>query len=202
MSSFPKLLCTALILSAPVVHATDLFVGTLSYDTFIPAGGGSPGVDAFNIANFTGAFDLPPDFPVSDDLTFESAVLTLTLADLSQQVFDLGDIAPGFLIDGSGNPVVQVPGNANFTLVEFTATLAPTTFTLFDDTSFNADSAAIDISLTPTSGPTLTVDVDQTTIDVSGSQVISTPEPRSSLLMVTGVLLLLSRSRFTKRLRP
>src|SRR5579863_7126766 len=117
-----------------IAQASTVSVGALSYDTFIPAGGGSPGADAFNLANLTGAFSLPTDFPVTDSLTFGSAVLTLTLSDLSQDVIALGDIGPGFLLDGSGNPIVQVPGDDVFDSAEFTVTLSPLTFALFDGT--------------------------------------------------------------------
>ena len=73
-----------LCLLSSAAYADIVPVGVLSYDTFIPAGNGSPGVDAFDIANFTGAFNLAPDFPVTDSLTFKSAVLTLTLSDSSR----------------------------------------------------------------------------------------------------------------------
>lgn len=180
--------CLALCFLGTAAQATIINVGALSYDTFIPVGGGSPGVDAFDIANLTGAFNLPPDFPAADSLTFMGAVLTLTLSDATQQIFDLGDIVPGFLLDGGGNPVVQVPGDQTFTSAEFTATLSPTTFTLSDGTSFKADTATMDIFLLPSSGGTLTVDVDQTALGVSGSSVVSTPEPRTVGLALIGLL--------------
>jgi len=190
----------ALGLLAPPAHASVLLVGALSYDTFIPPGNGTPGVDAFDVANFTGGFSLPPDFPVTDDLTLQLAVLTLTLSDSSQQVFHLGDIAPGFLLNGSGNPVVQVPGNQSFTSAELTATLSTTTFKLFDGSSFTADSAGLEVLLRPSSGPTLTVDVDQTTLNVSGSQGGTTPEPGSAALVLSGGLGLIVWLRRSKAL--
>lgn len=170
-------------------HADTIPVGVLSYDTFIPAGNGSPGVYAFDIANLTDGFSLPPDFPVTDSLTFDDAVLTLTLSDSSQQVFDLGAIGPGFLLDGSGNPVVQVPGDESFTSAELTATMAPTTFMLFDGSSWTADSAALDVLLLPSLGSTLTVDVDQTTIDVSASPAANAvPEPTAAHVALAALL--------------
>jgi hypothetical protein len=87
--------CLAFFLVAITARASTVYVGALSYDTFVPAGDGSPGIGEFDLANLTGAFDLPPDFPVADDLTFQGAVLTLTFSDLSTQVFNLGDIGPG-----------------------------------------------------------------------------------------------------------
>jgi hypothetical protein len=196
---------TVLCLFSAMARADIVALGTLSYDTFIPAGNGFPGVDAFNLANFTGAFSLSPDFPAVDDLTFQSAVLTLTLSDLSQEVLDLGDIGPGFLVDNSGNPIVQVPGDQVFASAELTATLSPLTFGLSDGTSFTADSAAMDILLLPSSGPSLAVDVDQITIGVSGTVQTTVPEPMSRdliLLVLPGVVWNLRRKRVSSaRLR-
>jgi hypothetical protein len=188
-------------LLATPMQASIAYVGALSYDTFVPAGNGSPGIDAFDLANLTGPFNLPPDFPVADNLTFQGAVLTLTLDDLSTQVFDLGDIGPGFLVDGSGDPIVQVPGDEVFNSAEFTATLSASIFALYDGTSFTADSTAMDILLLPSSGPTLTVDVDQTSIGVSGT-VQSTPEPSSRDLILLALPCLawsLRRKRILER---
>jgi hypothetical protein len=186
-----------LFLFSAMARADIVDVGTLSYDTFIPAGNGSPGVDAFDLANFTGAFSLPPDFPVIDDLTFQSAVLTLTLSDLSQEVFDLGDVGPGFLVDNSGNPIVQAPGDQVFASAELTATLSPLTFGLSDGTSFTADSGALDILLLPSIGPSLAVDVDQITIGVSGTVRTTVPEPtsRDLILLVLPMLVWSLRSK-------
>jgi len=181
-----------------VCAQADVFVGALSYDTFIPAGNGSPGVDAFDLANLTGAYSLPPDFPVSDSLTFGSASLTLTLSDLSQDVIPLGDIGPGFLLDQNGNPIVQVPGDDVFNSAEFTATLSPLMFALSDGTSFTAGLSSIDVLLLPSSGQTLTVDVDQTTIGATGTSPTITPEPASSNLLLL-VLLGLLWGRYRKQ---
>lgn len=138
---------------------------------------------------------------MTDDLTFQGAVLTLTLSDLTQQVVDLGDIGPGFLLDGSGNPIVQVPGDQMFASVELTATLSPLTFTLFDGTSFTANSAALEILLLPSSGPALMVDVDQTTIGIPGAIQSTVPEPANGALILLALLGLVWLRR-RKRLSP
>jgi hypothetical protein len=182
------IVCAAFCLLPPTVQANVIDVGALSYDTFIPAGGGSPGVSAFDLADLTGSYGLPPDFPVTDSLTLEAAVLTLTLPDSSQETFDLGDIGPGFLLDGSGNPVVQVPGDQAFASAEFTATVSPTTFMLYDGSLFAADSNVLDVLLLPSSGSALTVDVDQTLIGISGAPPSSVPEPASGDLALVGAL--------------
>jgi hypothetical protein len=168
-------------LLAGQAEAEVVLVGTLSYDTFIPGDADSPGIDAFNLSNLTGGFALPTDFPVSDALTFQSATLTLTFSDLLQEVFDLGDIDPGFLLDPDGNPIVQVSGDQVFSSAEFNATLSAGIFALFDGTSFVADSPTLDVELLPSGGSALVADTDQTAIAVSGT-VASTPEPSSLLL--------------------
>ena len=183
---------------ATTTQAATVAVGALSYDIFIPAGNGSPGTDAFDLSNLTGAFSLPPDFPVIDALTFGSATLTLTLSDLSQKFFTLGDIGPGFLLDQNGNPIVQVSGGQSFHSAVFSATLSPLTFVLSDGTSFTAGSSSIDVPLLPSSGQTLTVDVDQTTIGVSGTTQTITPEP-TSLNVVMPTLLGLAWGKQRRR---
>lgn len=189
------LLCVGLFLTAPAAPASTILLGSLSYDTFIPASGdGSPGVNAFDIANLTGAFNLPEDFPVADDLTFQSAMLTLTLADMSQQIFDLGDIAPGFLLDNDGNPVVQVRSDKNFISAEFTASLSSLSFTLFDGTPVTAGSSVLHALLTPSSGQTLIADADFSLISTS-SAAATTPEPGSILLFIGGLVALARRRR-------
>jgi hypothetical protein len=102
-------------------------------------------------------------------------------------VVDLGDIGPGFLLDQSGNPVVQVPSDQAFVSAEFTATLSPNSFTLFDGTSITADSTSIDVVLDPSSGTTLVADTDQTTIG-SVSTASTLPEPSSIGLLVLVLL--------------
>jgi len=178
--------CAMVCVLGSIAQAETINVGGLSYDTFITAGGSSPGVFAFNIANLTGDYGLPPYFPVTDSLTFGSAILTLTFNDLSQDVIDLGDIAPGFLLDGNGNPIVQVPGDEVFDSAELTATLSPLSVMLTDGTEFTADSSSIDILLLPSVGSNLTVDVDSTTIDVTGTVTVATPEPASGVLVLAG----------------
>ena len=44
-------------------------IGALSFDMFI---GGPGGVNTLSLSNFTGAFALPPDFPVVDALTLQA----------------------------------------------------------------------------------------------------------------------------------
>jgi hypothetical protein len=186
-------LALAFCFFAPHARA-DIFVnvGVLSYDTFIPAANGSPGIDAFDISNFTGAFSLPNDFPVTDSVTFTSASLTLTQSNRSVTVIPLGNIGPGFLLDQNGNPIVQVPGNESFSSVEFTATLSRLSFLLANGATFTANSSSIDIVLTPSIGTTLSADIDSSLIQVSGTATVITPEPANGKLVLLPALLLLA----------
>jgi hypothetical protein len=194
----PVLVCAmALALLSADAMATTILIGTLSYDTFIPGNAASPGINAFDISNLTGSFDLPPDFPVSDILAFQSATLTVTFSDLSQEVFALGTVNSGFLLDASGNPVIQVPGNQTFASAEFTAALSLPTFALADGTIVDASSTSIDAVLLPSAGATLVADTDQTTIGVSAVPA-TTPEPASlDLVLLAGVFLALHLRRIS-----
>lgn len=193
-----RLVLVSLCFVGAVARADVVNLGVLSYDTFIPAGNGSPGVFAFDISNLTNAFSLPPDFPVTDPLTFTSAHLILNLDSSSPDNavsgdLSLGDIGPGFLLDPFGNPIVQLPGDEVIDSAEFKATLSVTTFTLSDGSTFTADSDSIDIMLLPSSGSTLTQDVDQTVITASGvltppGSPSTIPEPYSWDFVVLPVL--------------
>ncbi len=194
-------LCASLCLAATVARADVIDIGVLSFDPFIPGGDDSPGINAFNIANFTGAFSLPPDFPVADSLTFQGATLTLFPSGQSSQVIPLGDVGPGFLFDINGNPLVQVPGDQLFTGAEFTATLSTLQFVLADGSVFKAHSLFIDAILSPSNGSTLSAGDDQALITVSGSVASApVPEPSGALLLLTGVLFCLVLGFRRKRL--
>ncbi len=189
-------------MAAPV-SAASIPLGSLSYDTFIGPGSGSPGITAFNLSNLTGIFGLPPDFPVSDPVTLYSATLTLTLSDLSQQVISFGDIGPGFVLDSGGNPVVQVPGDSLFTSALFNASLSTTTIALFDGTTFLADSGTVQLLLTPSSGLTLAADADAANIQVSGTVLTTVPEPGTNavLLLSLSALFIFVRKKTVQKNR-
>jgi len=199
----PQALVLASCLFASRARA-DIFVnvGVLSYDTFIPAANGSPGIDAFNLSNFTGPFSLPNAFPVTDSVTFTSASLTLTLSDQSQSVIPLGNIGPVFLLDQSGDPIVQVPGNQTFDSAEFTATISPLSFLLANGATFTSSSPSIDVLLLPSIGTTLSADIDSSLIQVSGTSTVITPEPANGKLVLFTALLLIAWAAHRSRRAP
>lgn len=190
----PSVIRTAVLLvgglffvGATTARADVVHLGVISFNTFIieDSTDGIPGVNAFNISNYTGGSSLPPDFPVIEALVFQSPDLKLNPPG-TNPVPSLPDIGPGTLEDVFGNPVVQEPSTDSFNSAEFTATLNTTVFKLNDGNIFTADSASIDVQLVPSVGPNLTADTDSAVISVSGTiSAAVVPEPASwSLLLV------------------
>jgi hypothetical protein len=84
-------------------QANPVPIGVLSFDVLTPSANGFASVNAFNISDFTGAFDLPPDFSASTALTLKDATLTADYGGGPPQVISLGNIGPGPLLDPNGN---------------------------------------------------------------------------------------------------
>jgi hypothetical protein len=184
-----------LALSFPALSfCTTVYVGLITFDVLIPAGAG-PGVNVFNISNFTGdpgsgGFALPPDFPVFTGLTFLSCSLTLDDG-VSPFVVPLGDLGPGSL---SPTTPVEFPDFSTFLSATFTASLSQTTFLLSNTSSFTANSSTITVQLLPSSGPTLQAGTDFALIGVS-DQVASIPEPQTWVLTFLGLAACIAASR-------
>ena len=176
----------ALMLLFPAFSfCTTVNVGFISFDVLIPAGAG-PGVNVFNISNFTGdpgsgGFALPPDFPAFTGLTFLSASLIVDNG-VSPNVIPLGNLGPGSL---SPTDPVQFPDTASFISATFMATLSQTTFVLADSSTFTAGSPTITVQFLPSSGPTLQAGTDFALISVTDAAGI--PEPTTWTLAVAGV---------------
>lgn len=181
------ILILALLFGSCLARASEIPVGFVSFDEFIPASGSAAGINAFDVFNFTGPSFGPVVGPPysADSLTFTSASLTVNFAGGSSQSFILGDIGPGELLDSSGNPVIQFPSTDNFSSAIFTATLSPTTFTLSDGTTFTA-SGSIPSDLTP-SGPRLIAGTDFAVVNAEQPQVTPVPEPGTLFLLVTAL---------------
>jgi len=162
-----------------ISQASTIDIGLISFDVLIP---GTPGVNAFNISNFTGdpgtgGFALPPDFPVFTSLSFLFS--TLTLVDTTgAHVIPLGDIGSGPLIPPSS---VHFPDTALFSKATFSATLDQTSLTLFDGSTFAAASSAIEAVILPSSGNSFVAGTDFAVITVSSS------EPRTFTLVSAGL---------------
>src|ERR1700722_7937108 len=95
--------------------ASPIAGGFLSFDVFIPAGSG-PGTNSFDMFNLTGSSygPLAGSIYIATSVTLDDAVLTVFPSSGSPQIFDLGDVGPGELLDSEGDPVVQFPSNVDF----------------------------------------------------------------------------------------
>ena len=189
------LLLAALLFTPQLLSADIINLGFISYDQLVPPGTG-PGVNAFDISNFTGdplggGFALPPDFPVYTFLTFTNA--SLTLNDGSPMMIDLGAIAPGPLTPPAE---LQFPDTTSFSSAVFSATLSQTSLLLSDGTTFITDSPTITATILPASGPSLSPG-DFAVISTTGS-VSTVPEPSSFALIGTAVLCLFVRAKVRK----
>lgn len=159
-----------------MLHADTVSVGVVSFNTLIPGAPGSPGVNDFEIDNFTGPFDLAPDFPSVTSLSFNNVTLILSLVGGGTQTITLGNLTAG-----SYTPVnLQFSASDGFSSAQLTATLNQTTFSLSGGSSFSATSAQLSVLLTPNSGPSLTPDTDFSLISVSDAAATSVPEPATS----------------------
>jgi PEP-CTERM motif len=175
--------CIALaILCSVMARAASVNLGIVSYDVLIPGSTNSPGVEVFDFSNFTGAFDLPPDFPVATSLNFDSMSLMLT-GPGGTQVISLGNLPPGPLANTSS---VQFPSTDVFWSATLAFTLSSTDLTLYNGTTFQASSSAQTLLL-PSSGASLVAGTDFAVISVASPSVASTPEPNAFALVSLGL---------------
>lgn len=170
-------------------------LGTLSFNTLIPANPPDPGVNAFSISNFTGdpnsgGFALPPDFNVYTAVTFLNSVLTIVIGGVSQNIL-LGDLAPGF----HNPPSLEFSSDTLFDSATFTATLSTTSLTLDDASVVTAATDQLSVTLSPTLAGTLTADIDLTVIAAETTDPEAVPEPASLLCVAAALGLLTLRRR-------
>ncbi len=183
---------TAFLVLPVASRAATLALGGVSFNTLIPSGAGVSGVTDFEVDNFTGAFALPSDFPVVANLTFENSQLALTELGGTQVVISLGDLTPG----ATTPTALDFSSTLNFVSATFTATLSLQNFALSDGTTFEASSSQISSEVTPSSGSTLSPDIDFSVILVSGTSVpTSVPEPRWLSLPLIALAFAASRRR-------
>jgi hypothetical protein len=173
---------------APALLRADVFdLGVVGFATAIQGAPGLPGVDTFDIDNFTGdpsmgGFALPPDFPSLTPVTFKNSFLTIQIGN-TKQVIPLGDVGPGTL-DFFAIPALGFPDFTQISSATFTATLDVQNELLADGSIFHDNSPQISALLVDPSGGVLIADSDSTLITVS-NVVLATPEPANWLMLAT-----------------
>jgi hypothetical protein len=180
-----------LVLPTSLACADTIPVGVLSFNNLNPAGPGSPGINDFEIDNFTGlVFGLPPDFPVVDSITLTGVQISLFgSGGGSPQVFMLGDLGPGSYTPTS----LQFLDTSQFTKATLQASFSQTTITLSNGTTFLADSSIINSTILPSSGSLLQPGQDFSILSISG-KVNAIPEARHNAIflaiLIVGLLTL------------
>lgn len=169
-----------ILLSGPLtVRADTVNVGVFSFDVLNPESTTSLGVNTFSLYNFTGpAFNLPPDFPALDELTFTGVSITVNLSG-GPDVVLLGDLGPGLYSPASAS--LEYLESDHVLSAALTASLAISQFDLADGNVFELSSQQLTAILLPSSGNALSPGVDFVLITASGTEVASAvPEPRSA----------------------
>ncbi len=186
-----SLLIVCFVLAPQSAKADSVTVGALVFNVL---SFGSPGTTIFEIDNFTGSNNLGV-FPVSDNLVFLNANLTLTCANAtcvtdlggSSVAFVLGDIAPPSVTSQAFSALDE------FSQAVFTANFSLTSLALTDGTTFEG-SPSVSFTLLPSSGQFLVAGVDQGTIN----DLAPVPEPGGLILIssgLAGILALRLRAR-------
>ena len=172
VSSTFALLLLALLPTAALANTAA--VGDLEFNNY------STGLNDFTVNNYTGSNNLGV-FPVADNVSFDSIVLTATESDSSVLTFNLGDLgpAPGTVVSPTFSSSI------NFTQVVFTATLNPSTFTLTDTSTFVAN-PSLTFTLLPSGGTFLVAGTDLGVINAVS--LSPTPEPSTFILSAFGLL--------------
>jgi len=184
-----NILVVTVLLSAPeLMRADDVQTGQVSFDV---ATSGSPGLNNFEIDNFTGINNLFGILsPVADNVAFLDATLTVTCANAAcasdlggtTDVISLGDIDPGTVF------TEDFSGADTFSQAVFSADYSETSLGLTDSTTF-LGSSSVTADLLPSSGATLQSGEpgDSVALFDSSAQTSSVPEPSILLLLFSGL---------------
>ena len=166
--------------------------GLVSYDVLIPSDAQQLGVNVLNLQNFTGASALPPDFAITDGLTFSNLVITVTTADGSLAQ-NFGNFGPGAL---PANAFLQFPSNTNIDSVILSATLIQNQFNVAGFGLQTVQDNLLLYQLLPSAGGTLQPGIDFGVLTVDGAPS-SIPEPATWILMGSAAMLMLVKDGFS-----
>jgi hypothetical protein len=168
-------------------RADSVQVGQVSFNA---VSAGTPGLNQFEVDNFTGTNNLFGILsPVADNLAFLSATLTLTCANAActsdlgggTQVIQLGEIDPGAIVTQFFSSTDE------FSQAVFTENFSETSVRLIDGTTF-LGSESMTTDLLPSSGTALTAGQPGDTVTLfDPSAPAVTPEP-CTWLMISGGL--------------
>jgi len=177
------------LLTVPgLLRADEVQTGQVSFDV---ATSGSPGLNSFEIDNFTGTNNLFGILsPVADNVAFLDATLTITCANAacvsdlgaSTEVINLGEIDPGTVF------TQDFSGADSFSQAVFSADYSETSLLLVDGTTF-LGSSSVTMDLLPSSGTTLQTGEpgDSVALYDSSPTTSSVPEPSTLLLLCSGL---------------
>jgi hypothetical protein len=167
-------------------RADTVNLGVFSFDVLNPGTPQSLGVNTFSIDNLTGpTFNLPPDFPVLDELTFVGVSVTVNLSG-GPSVVSLGDLAPGLYSPASAS--LEFLESDLVSSATLSASLAESQFALSDGNIFELSSQQLTANLLPSSGDVLSAGVDFALITASGTEVgAAVPEPSSTPFLLTSI---------------
>ena len=180
---------SALILPA-TSFADTVTLGTLSYDTSIPAGPQGPGVNAIDILNLTAGGDFLDANGILSAVTFKN--LTTSMNGAAAQ--SLGSLAPG---DFSLFPAVLLSPSESIASILLTGTLDTTSVLNGNGIPINLPSSFTLTLNNPDNSPLV---VDQSLVPIT-VETVATPEPSTVLLMAVGLLFVrvLANKRHSKR---
>jgi hypothetical protein len=176
-----------------------LQVGLLSFDSFIGPNEDPdvPGVNAFNVFNFTGEFGLL-DPNAAQALTFGQIILTLDSdTESASGPLNVSDFGPGQLLDLDGNPVLQWSDQIAFRSATLRGDVDLTSFLLPDGFLFTVTPQSLSASLFPATGGSLGAG-DFAIIELHGDRTeapTGVPEPSSLILIGWGLAGLTGISR-------
>lgn len=170
--------------------ADTVTLGTLSYDTSIPAGPLGPGVNAIDILNLTAGGDFLDANGISSAVTFTNLIASVN----GGSAQPLGSLAPG---DFSLFPAILVPPSDLITSILLTGTLDTTN-------ALNASGMAVNLqssfSVVLNNADNSPLVADQSLVPIT-VVTVAAPEPSASLLMGVGFLfiLILANKKHFKR---